>query len=151
MLVLNKSKHRGWQTSVVLDSYGGRKELSCLVKDYKTDGRLSCSVTWKNQFYIFGGATEKRQISRLVAHKLTRIGALSFDFLGGACTQMDSSLIFLCFSAYQGKQCWKSADPMGHFSVISKSKTDHQYTQISASKSKVFRDLACNNIFQRKF
>ena len=38
----------------------------------------SCSINWKNQLYIFGGATERRQISRLSGQKLERVGDLPF-------------------------------------------------------------------------
>ena len=123
---------------MIINSFGDQEELDCFAKDWQTDTRFSCSVTWKNQFYVFGGENEPQQISRLIAHKLTKVGSLEFSFSGGACTQMNNKLVFLCFDSKDKRKCWKSANPLNSYKSIPSSNSDHGYIQISASKSKLF-------------
>ena len=39
----------------------------------------SCSTTFNNRMYIFGGAENKRQISEVTGCELKQIGQLGFD------------------------------------------------------------------------
>ena len=42
-------------------------------------------VTFKNEFYIFGGRTEDRQVSKLESCSVKKLFDLPFDFQFGAC------------------------------------------------------------------
>ena len=80
--------------ALLITSAGEQKELACFQPDKKTEAFGSCSVNWKNQLHIFGGATEYRQISRLSGFKLERIGDLAFDHESGSCSLMANQFIF---------------------------------------------------------
>ena len=54
--------------------------------DTDTEVFASCSITFQNRFYVFGGATETRQVSQVAQCRLKQIGKLDFDFQNGACT-----------------------------------------------------------------
>jgi len=76
----------------------------------KTDVYESCSVTYQNRFYIFGGHYEKRQISMINGCKLERTGDLNFDFYYGSCGafSMPEEVVLLCFPATSSDRtkCW---------------------------------------------
>ena len=55
---------------------GDQEELTCFERDSDTEAFYSCFINWKNQLFIFGGQTNKRQISRLTGHRLKRVGHL---------------------------------------------------------------------------
>ena len=42
-------------------------------------------VTFKNEFYLFGGRTEDRQVSKLESCTVKKLFDLPFDFQFGAC------------------------------------------------------------------
>ena len=50
-----------------------------------TESHYSCSLTWENEMYMFGGKNQMRQISKLSGCGLTNEGTLSFNFNFGAC------------------------------------------------------------------
>ena len=104
--------------------------------DYGTETEvdLSCSITWKGSLYIFGGNFEKRQISIVDGCQLTRIGTLSFDLDGGACTNVNNEELFLCFDNRNGNKCYKSTEPNGAFSSIADSLQFHKLTRIANDK-----------------
>ena len=83
----------------------------------------SCSITWQNQHYVFGGTNEKTQISKIVGCGLTKIGDLDFDHYYGACSNMADEKIYLCFNDANGdkKVCRMATSPTGNFSEIDKS------------------------------
>ena len=51
-----------------------------------TEAYWSCSLKWRNKMIVFGGDSQKRQISEIDNCALKRIGDLSFDHDSGACT-----------------------------------------------------------------
>ena len=88
---------------MLINSAGEQEELSCFKRQDATEAWFSCSVSWKNQLFIFGGYEEKTQISRLIGYKLKHVGDLTFNHHSGACSVMDNRYIFLCFNlANQG-------------------------------------------------
>ena len=95
----------------------------------------SCSLTWRNEHFVFGGSSQKRQISQIVGCELKRVGSLAFDHYFGACTTVGNSLIYLCFNYESGdyKKCRMATSPMGQFEEINPSTDDHEYTRIAAS------------------
>ena len=63
------------------------KQLEILYQTFFENFGFSCSITWRNEYYIFGGAGDnKRQISKLAGCQLSSIGALPFDFYAGGCS-----------------------------------------------------------------
>ena len=97
----------------------------------------SCSVTFRNSFYIFGGGnTYKKQVSQLSVNRLKRIGSLDFDFCVGACAVINDDQIYLCFDYYATKQCYYSSGPLETFYEIAKSAQNHDVISIAASQSK---------------
>ena len=137
-LVLVLNSNLGWKPVMIINSAGEQKELSCFERGARTEAFYSCSINWKNQFHLFGGLRDKRQISRLNGYRLERIGTLDFDHKWGACSVMANKLIFLCFSFESGnsKRCWWSIGPLGTFTEITPANHDHRGTQTSCSESK---------------
>ena len=136
--ILALSSRNGWQPAILLNTAGEQEELSCFERDDTTQAEFSCTVNWKNQLFIFGGRSEKRQISRLTGHRLKRVGNLTFDFYDGACDVMANQYLFLCFGddSKDYKQCRRSTGPLEHFSKIELSNRNHLRIQISCSDSK---------------
>ena len=142
ILVLNSNN--GWKPALLLNSEGEQKELACFERDdTMTEAYASCSINWNNQLFIFGGNSDKRQISRLTGHKLERIGTLLFDHYQGSCSMMANKHIFLCFSNSWGRndphdynRCRRATGPLEQFSEVALSTYDHKATSISCSDSK---------------
>ena len=63
--------------------------------------------------------------------------SLSFDFVLGACSNVNDDSIYLCFhdgSSAEYKKCRVGNDPFGSFSEIRESSFEHKHTRIGASK-----------------
>ena len=104
----------------------------------------SCSVTWRNQFFVFGGYNHKRQISKLSGCKLTSVGTLAFDHYYAACSIAGDDVIYLCFNTNNAddyKKCRSAAEPLGNFTEIPLSTYEHRYTRIASSSSKFHVDF----------
>ena len=100
---------------------------------------MSCSLSWRNQFFVFGGFSQKRQISQLVGCELSRVGTLDFDHYYGGCTNVADDRMYLCFNIGDSndyKKCRVASDPMGSFTEVSKSAFEHRYTRVASSNSK---------------
>ena len=98
----------------------------------------SCTVSWKNQNFMFGGANKMTQISKLEDCKVKYIGKLPFYHRFGTCATLNNELIYLCFSAHQThaiKVCKVSKLPTGSYNDIATSSFDHAFTKIVNSKS----------------
>ena len=103
----------------------------------------SCSTTYKNEFFVFGGSTSvrssggnERQISKVAGCRLQRIGSLDFDLEQGACTGVNDKRIYLCFnsdSRLDGNKCWHAKEPLLTFEKAASSYHGHTKTSIAAS------------------
>ena len=134
VLVLNG--YNGWKPVMLINSEGQQEELACFERDDNTEAFNSCSLTWRNQLHVFGGDTERRQISRLTGYKLERIGDLPFDHYVAACSVMANQYIYLCFDWNTPKQCRRSTGPLETFSKLAMSNHDHVRAPTSCSDSK---------------
>ena len=67
-----------------------------------TEVYLSCSIAFKNELYVFGGAQRKQQISKLVNCELKNIGRLGFSHRQATCSNVDNRSIYLCFNDSAG-------------------------------------------------
>ena len=114
-----------------------------------TDVSYSCSVTFHNRFYVFGGENEKRQISEVTQCELRRIGSLDFDHDSVACSNVDDREIYLCFDKKDQKQCLTGNDPLGKFTKITSSTHDHVWARTAASTSKFQVTYILHIIFSR--
>ena len=97
----------------------------------------SCSVTYRNKYYVFGGKVKMRQISEVAECKLRRIGSLDFDHSWAACSNVDNQKLYLCFDELDSKRCRSADDPLGKFSEIVSSSYNHKKTKTAASPSKL--------------
>ena len=102
----------------------------------ETEVHDSCSVTYRNRFYVFGGFNQKRQISEVTLCELRKIGTLDFDHDRGACSNVDDRQIYLCFDFNHIRQCRSAVDPLGNFTEIAPSTHNHASISTAASPSK---------------
>ena len=63
VLVLNS--YRGWWPALLIDSNGRQEKVDCFTRDENSEAFHSCSLVWNNQFYVYGGFYNGRQISKL--------------------------------------------------------------------------------------
>ena len=100
---------------------------------------LSCSITWKGAFYVFGGSSEstKTQISLVDDCKLTRVGTLPFQLYQGACTNVNNEEFYLCFGLYNIDSCYKGMEPGGSFSSTADSFKHHYKTRIANNQGEL--------------
>ena len=100
--------------------------------------RGSCSVTWQNVFYVFGGNTKKRQISKLDGCELKSVGTLEFDHNLGSCSNMNDNMLYLCFNtdaADDYSKCRSATGPLETFTEIPTTSYDHRYARTASSES----------------
>ena len=62
-----------------------------------TEVEDSCAATLNGEMFVFGGANEKKQISKVENCALRRIGTLPMEFSDGACNTYQSHVL-LCFA-----------------------------------------------------
>ena len=138
ILVLNSLN--GWQPALLVDSNGRQDQLGCFSHDETAEAKFACSVSWQNEFYIFGGLSNRRQISKLVRYNLKVIGSLPFDHYLATCTNMANRKLFLCFNSASSdyKKCRWTNEPLGIFYQATLSSYDHDRARISSSQGKQF-------------
>ena len=104
----------------------------------ETQAYASCSVTWRGQFFIYGGYDLKTQISTLNGCKLENVATLNFEFQHGSCANMNDEQLFLCFSPEDStKLCRSSESPTGHFEKITECIENHKYGGLAASSGEM--------------
>ena len=126
------------QKALLIDGRGRLDEVSCFENDSNAEVHRSCSLTWHNGFYVFGGRSNKRQISQVKGTRLTSIGTLTFDHYIATCDVMAGEKIFLCFNFHSNdsKRCRLALSPLGTFSQIQQSSHAHRSASIAASECK---------------
>ena len=102
----------------------------------------SCSLTYKNEFFVFGGSDSSRnpnQISKLSGCRLERIGTLGFNHEFGTCTSVADTRIYLCFNIgpFDVDKCRYAENPLDTFSEAPPSSFPHKEISIAASDSKL--------------
>ena len=97
--------------------------------------------------YVFGGKTNKRQITKLEGCKQKNTGTLDWNFYGGACANYRNTEIYLCFtseteyddsasSKIEQNRCRVAKSPTGEFKKTKDSKHDHRRIRIGVSNGK---------------
>ena len=143
VLVLNSFRApdpKSWKQALLLDSSGRKDVLECFKHGQKTQAYHSCSLTWNNEFFIFGGYDYKRQISKLSGYHLKNVGSLKFDHNYGTCANMANKKLFLCFNddSIDHKKCRWASDPLGPFFQATLATHKHHMSRISSSNGKLF-------------
>ena len=104
-----------------------------------TEVYQSCSLQWKNQYYVFGGQKQDKQVSMIVDNRLKLKGTLDFNFKEGACTVLNQHIIVLCFgglSKFVRKVCRQSKNPIGSFTKMPDSNHNHRAIRIASFDGK---------------
>ena len=92
--------YKGYKRAYSISLSGGHDQLNF---DFGSDTEvdLSCSLQWKNQYYVFGGTYKKRQVSVVNGNRLERKATLDFNFKDGGCTVLNQITTVLCFDNYE--------------------------------------------------
>jgi hypothetical protein len=131
ILVLNTYSHENAPVIINQDVHDFYFELG-----QGTEVYASCSITWQNQHFIFGGDKEKRQISQIKGCQLERVSNLKLAHTRGACVNVLDEMVYLCFDWNNTKKCLKSDHPLGDFEPTENTQYRHGYTRIATSQSK---------------
>ena len=128
-----------WKPALLLDATGRQDQVDCFSPDQFKEAYWSCSLTWQNQLYIFGGQSRKQQIKILSDRSLQVVGYLKFDRKFGACTNLANKKVYLCFNNVQSdyKRCRWSREPLGSFEEATLATYDHKQSRISSSDGKL--------------
>ena len=124
--------------ALLIDANDRQDEVTCFSRDENAEVYRSCDLTWHNNFYVFGGYSNVRQISQVIGKKLTVIGSLGFDFYHGACDVMGIDKIWLCFGydANDYKRCRVGLNPLETFTQVQQTTFEHRGAKVAASDCK---------------
>ena len=136
------SYKKGWNEPLLVNTQD-RNDLNFVLSfGEDTEVHKSCSVTFRNRNYVFGGVNHRRQISEVKNCELKRIGSLDFDHFFGTCSSVGDREIWLCFDATDKrpwedyfKECRVAVDPLGNFTKVANSAFPHRYARTAASAS----------------
>ena len=126
----------------VLTSAAGREDKDFNFEiDEEAEVYQSCSLTWENEFYVFGGKSMKKQISKVSSCRLEPIGQLAFDHYYGDCVNVANNKVVLCFNVASGdyKKCRNASSPTGAFSEMAPSQYDHKHTRIATDNGEFIK------------
>ena len=102
-----------------------------------TEIHYSCSVQWHNHHYVFGGYTNRRQVSMVNGKRLERKQTLDFNFWAAGCTVLNQRTIVLCFATTgESNLCRQSNNPLGSFTKLPNSNTYHHRARIASFDGK---------------
>ena len=126
----------------MITNASGREDRNFyFVFEDQTQVYYSCTLTWKNELFVFGGSPKKTQVSKIVGCRLEPVGELLFDHYYGGCANVDNYKIYLCFNSPSNsnpeiKKCRVTFSPTGNYEEISESSHTHHSTRIAASERK---------------
>jgi len=149
VFILYSHKHSWeWKRPLVTDISGKADyNIWFTIEDVYTQGGAgaqgACSVTYKNQMLVFGGAKRHGdQISRIDECRLRRIGTIPFQFRVGGCA-VSQGKIFLCFTEDDNESfdkentCFAAQDDLNFEMLQEKSIFTHQDIRIGGSDDHV--------------
>ena len=137
-MAINTNRY-GSKRAFSINPHGGGYEQLDFEFGYDTEVDRSCSLQWKNQYYVFGGWALARQVSMVNGNKLERKGTLKFNLFRGTCTVLNQVTIVLCFDRDDEKVCRQSNNPLGSFTRLPDSKQGHLYIDIASFDGKSFK------------
>ena len=123
-------------------------ELSIAFESNVHEVDKSCGVTHENNFFIYGGVVNRKQVLQLINCGLTFIGALPFNHFMGACDSSNGRIV-LCFDRGEpykveedsnSRQCRRATSPLGPWSEMPLSAVDHDNVPIVASPGSLHFD-----------
>ena len=127
----------------VLTNAHGREEKDFNFKFGRiAEVKYSCSLTWQNELYVFGGVNKRTQISKVRSCRLAPIGQLAFEYRSGDCVSVAGKKVVLCFNLGEcngledcgdWKKCQMASSPTGEFSEMKPSKYEHDQTRIATN------------------
>ena len=123
----------------IITNVSGREDRNFyFMMDENTQVRYSCGLTWRNQHFIFGGDSQKKQISKIKNCKLELVGQLDFNHYDGGCANVGDNRIYLCFNddSADYQKCRMSTSPTSRFEEITTSINEHKQSRIAASERK---------------
>lgn len=121
----------------VITNAAGRQDRNFVfLYDELAEVNNGCAVTWRNEFFIFGGRSQDKQISKLIGCQLQRVGQLAFNHQFAACANVADEKLYLCFNQASGdwNKCRVATSPTSVFAEINRSSHDHRRTRIAASE-----------------
>ena len=130
--VLILSTFQAASVPILINSAAGADKDFFFDIDEEAQVYESCSLTWQNELYVFGGNSKKTQISRVTSCRLEPVGQLKFDHYLGDCVNVYNKVI-LCFNYANGdyKKCRMASSPTGTFFEMAPSQYDHGRTRIA--------------------
>ena len=90
---------------MVLSEDGSYREPQFTFDKY-TEVYASSSIVWRDEMYVYGGETLKRQISLVTDCALKHVGDLPFNFYFGD-SVVAGGYIYLCFSYENSQRCYR--------------------------------------------
>ena len=127
---------RNGKRAYLINPRGGYEQLDFEFGD-GTEVYKSCSLQWQNYYYVFGGNSERRQVSMVNGNRLELKATLDFNYEAGGCTVLNQITIVLCFSNYyETDVCRKSNNPLGSFTKLPNSNYKHEYIHIASFDGK---------------
>ena len=123
---------------IITNSSGLEDRLFRFELENTTQIYRSCSITWQNRHYVFGGSMHRTQISQIVGCQLKKIGDLSFDHNNGRCANDQDEKLYLCFNSNTNdyQKCRIGTSPTGQFVEITSSYAEHYLGGLAAGQSK---------------
>ena len=137
LLVLNT--YSPVSAPILVDANGRQDTNFEFLYGKDTSVHMSSSVTFQNEFFVFGGTgTYKNQLSKIVGTQLRRVGTLSFDHYYATSANVGDSFVYLCFNNDEAdfKKCRMANHPEAEFQQVAHTVYDHRYSRIAASSSK---------------
>ena len=142
MLILSTYKDN---VPILTDAAGREDKDFNFEIDNKAEVKYSCSLTWQNELYVFGGSAwqTNRQISKVTSCRLASIGQLAFEHVLGDCVSVAGNAIVLCFNNADGdyKKCRMASSPTGEFSEMEQSRYEHIFTRIATNDGEFIKTL----------
>ena len=87
-LVLILSNYKAESVPVLTNEAGREDKDFNFEIDEEAQVWGSCSLTWENELYVFGGLNKKTQISKVTSCRLAPIGTLLFEHFFGDCVNV---------------------------------------------------------------
>ena len=135
----------------VLTNADGREDKDFNFEiDEEAEVNYSCSLTWQNELYVFGGLKKKTQISKVTSCRLAPIGQLKFSHLYGDCVNVAGNAVVLCFNSPASgdyKKCRMASSPTGAFSEMTLSQYEHKWTRIATNDGKFYKTKFNYDVF----
>lgn len=123
--------------ALITNADGDVTELVGWTIDGEASSKSLCSLTFKNQMYIYGSTNSygsyHKQISSVTNCGLKRVGTLPFSLENGSCFSTNEHIL-LCFGLDDTQQCYRSSQPLNNFTKIAKSSFGHYQIRMAASK-----------------